>query len=140
MTPGTTPDHADSRESALAVSGVSKRFMLGAREILALNDVSLAIKPGSVNGLLGPDGAGKTTLLRMAAGLLAPGSGSITVLGMDSMKNAREIQAAIGYMPQRFGLYEDLSVRENMDLYADLQSVPKSERTRQYPRLLDMTG
>ncbi|WP_235896729.1 ATP-binding cassette domain-containing protein [Oceanidesulfovibrio marinus] len=126
--------------SALSVSGVTKRFMRGKREITALNNISLSLQPGSVNGLLGPDGAGKTTLLRMAAGLMTPAEGSITVLGMDSVKDARAIQAAIGYMPQRFGLYEDLSVQENMDLYADLQSVPKKERKKQYPRLLEMTG
>lgn len=140
MTQQTATTENTDAAHALTVSNVSKHFMRGKRDILALDHVSLSIAPGSVNGLLGPDGAGKTTLMRMAAGLLAPGSGSITVLGLDSVRDAREIQAAIGYMPQRFGLYEDLSVRENMDLYADLQSVPKSERKRQYPRLLDMTG
>lgn len=131
---------AEPAGSALSVSGVTKRFMRGKREITALNNVSLSLQPGSVNGLLGPDGAGKTTLLRMAAGLMVPEEGSITVLDMDSVKDARTIQSAIGYMPQRFGLYEDLSVQENMDLYADLQSVPRKERKTQYPRLLEMTG
>ncbi|KJS31744.1 MAG: ABC transporter ATP-binding protein [Desulfatitalea sp. BRH_c12] len=106
----------------------------------ALKDVSLQARAGQVTGLVGADGAGKTTLIRIAAGLLVPTAGSVTVLGLDSARDSIAIQSRVGYMPQRFGLYEDLSVRENMDLYADLQGVPMSARGERYRRLLDMTG
>ncbi len=106
----------------------------------ALRGVSLEAMAGQVTGLVGADGAGKTTLIRIAAGLLVPTSGSVTVLGLDSTADSIEIQSRVGYMPQKFGLYQDLSVSENMDLYADLQGVPTSQRGERYRRLLEMTG
>lgn len=106
----------------------------------ALDGVSFAIRQGAVTGLIGPDGAGKTTLMRLAAGLLVPDSGSIRALGLDSTYDSLAVQAALGYMPQRFGLYEDLTVQENLDLYADLQGVPKAERAERYAELTHMTG
>ena len=78
------------------------------------------MQPGRVTGLIGPDGAGKTTLMRLAVGLLAPDEGEIRTLGFDATRESLAVQANVGYMPQRFGLYEDLSVQENLDLYADL--------------------
>ncbi|MDY0040676.1 MAG: ATP-binding cassette domain-containing protein, partial [Desulforhabdus sp.] len=95
---------------------------------------------GVITGLIGPDGAGKTTFMRLAAGLLVPDEGRITVLGLDATRDSLAVQASIGYMPQRFGLYEDLSVQENLDLYADLQGVPKSQRPLRYQELMRMTG
>jgi len=95
--------------------------------------------PGVLTALVGPDGAGKTTLLRMAAGLLAPSGGSLSVLGIDVAARPQEVQDRISYMPQRFGLYEDLSVQENMDLYADLHGVPTDVRRERFARLLHMT-
>jgi ABC-2 type transport system ATP-binding protein len=106
----------------------------------ALRGVSLDALAGRVTGLVGADGAGKTTLIRIAAGLLVPTAGTVTVLGLDSVKNSIEIQSHVGYMPQKFGLYQELSVSENMDLYADLQGVPTSQRSERYQRLLEMTG
>jgi ABC-2 type transport system ATP-binding protein len=106
----------------------------------ALGGVSLDAMAGRVTGLVGADGAGKTTLIRIAAGLLVPTSGSVTVLGLDSEADSIEIQSRVGYMPQKFGLYQDLTVSENMDLYADLQGVPFSQREERYERLLTMTG
>ena len=106
----------------------------------ALDGISFAIRQGAVTGLIGPDGAGKTTLMRLAAGLLVPDSGSIRALGLDSTHDSLAVQAALGYMPQRFGLYEDLTVQENLDLYADLQGVPKAERAERYAELTHMTG
>ncbi|RJQ80118.1 MAG: ABC transporter ATP-binding protein [Desulfobacteraceae bacterium] len=108
--------------------------------VQALKGISLFARAGQVVGLVGADGAGKTTLIRIAAGLLVPTSGSVAVLGLDSITQTLEIQSRVGYMPQRFGLYQDLSVQENMDLYADLQGVPRPERPEQYARLLAMTG
>ncbi len=98
----------------------------------ALQQVSFRVRHGVVTGLVGPDAAGKTTLMRLAAGLLAPDAGTITVLGMDATAQSLAVQGAIGYMPQRFGLYEDLTVQENLDLYADLQGVPEAARQRRY--------
>ena len=93
-----------------------------------------------MTGLVGADGAGKTTLIRIAAGLFLPTAGSVTVLGMDSVADSIDIQSQVGYMPQKFGLYQDLTVEENMTLYADLQGVPMAERQERYRRLLQMTS
>ena len=108
--------------------------------VQALNNVSFRVRHGRVTGLIGPDSAGKTTLMRLAAGLLAPDSGSITVLGKNAATQSLEVQGSIGYMPQRFGLYEDLTVQENLDLYADLQGVPQANRADRYRELLQMAG
>ena len=124
----------------LEVEGVAKRFRAGKREVQALAGVSFVMRAGLVMGLVGPDGAGKTTIMRLIAGLLVPDAGHITVLGLDAARQSLEVQAALGYMPQRFGLYEDLSVQENLDLYADLQGVPAAARTARYAELMQMTG
>ncbi|MGW8390721.1 ATP-binding cassette domain-containing protein [Pseudoduganella sp. HUAS MS19] len=105
----------------------------------AVRGVSLDVPRGALTALVGPDGAGKTTLLRMAAGLLAPSGGSLSVLGVDVAAHPQQVQDRISYMPQRFGLYEDLSVQENMDLYADLHGVPQDVRRERFARLLHMT-
>ena len=131
---------AAEHKTALTVHQVSKTFHAGGRTIQALHEISFAVRPGIVTGLIGPDAAGKTTLMRLAAGLLVPDAGSITVLGMDATTQSLAVQGAIGYMPQRFGLYEDLSVQENLDLYADLQGVPLSARAERYRELMHMAG
>ncbi len=105
----------------------------------ALQNISLQCIKGKVTGLVGADGAGKTTLLRIAAGLLVPTSGKMKLFGHDSVKDSLKIQSRIGYMPQKFGLYQDLSVKENMNLYADLQGVQEGERGERYNQLLTMT-
>lgn len=127
-------------ESVLIATDLAKSFAVGDRRTQALDGVSFRIQPGVVTGLIGPDGAGKTTLMRLAAGLLLPDAGGIQVLGMDATKDSLTVQSALGYMPQRFGLYEDLTVRENLDLYADLQGVPKTARAERYEELMHMTG
>ena len=124
----------------LEAADLAKAFTAGGRRIQALDGVSFSIRPGAVTGLIGPDGAGKTTLMRLAAGLLVPDAGGIRALGLDSTRESLAVQAALGYMPQRFGLYEDLSVQENLDLYADLQGVPKAARAGRYGELMHMTG
>jgi ABC-2 type transport system ATP-binding protein len=108
--------------------------------VQALAEVSLAVRAGEVTGLVGPDGAGKTTLLRLAAGLLLPSAGSIRVLGLNCGASSVEIQGRIGYMPQQFGLYQDLTVQENLDFYADLQGVAMALRAERFGELLRMTG
>ena len=125
---------------AMSVHGVTKRFHTGKRVVCALDQVNARCRHGIVTGLIGPDAAGKTTLMRLLAGLLLPDEGVITVLGVDAVKNPLLVQQALGYMPQRFGLYGDLTVQENLDLYADLQAVPHRERRPRYEELMHMTG
>ena len=105
----------------------------------ALDALTGEIRSGFITGLVGPDGAGKTTLLRLIAGLLAPSSGRLVTLGLDPVSDASTIRREIGYMPQKFGLYEDLSVLENLTLYADLRNVTGAERVETFERLLAFT-
>jgi ABC-2 type transport system ATP-binding protein len=126
--------------SILTADKLVKSFTTKTRRIVALDGISFTIGQGRVTGLIGPDGAGKTTLMRLAAGLLIPDSGNIQVLGFDATHDSLSVQASLGYMPQRFGLYEDLTVGENLDLYANLQGVAKSERPARYADLMHMTG
>ena len=123
----------------LVARGLSRHFAVKGAAAPAVREVSLQVAPGTLTALVGPDGAGKTTLLRMAAGLLAPSAGSLSVLGIDVALQPQAVQDRISYMPQRFGLYEDLSVQENMDLYADLHGVPAAARSERFARLLHMT-
>lgn len=105
-----------------------------------LQDLTASIGAGQIVGLVGPDGAGKTTLMRLLAGLLLPTAGTITVAGFDTVSQAAAIHRLIGYMPQKFGLYEDLTVQQNLRLYADLRGLPKVDRGRVYEKLLAFTG
>jgi ABC-2 type transport system ATP-binding protein len=127
-------------DAALTFAGVSRCFEVDKNRITALDNISFSVKGGRISGLIGPDGAGKTTLMRLAVGLLLPDSGSIHALGIDVVSSPIATQSALGYMPQRFGLYEDLSVQENLDLYADLQGLPLQQRKARYEELMHMTG
>ncbi|MDG4555445.1 MAG: ATP-binding cassette domain-containing protein [Candidatus Competibacter sp.] len=126
--------------AALACRRLCKAFTSGNRVTQALDDIDLTVAPGRIAGLIGPDGAGKTTLMRLAAGLLRADAGELRVLDLDVSREPLAVQSAIGYMPQRFGLYEDLSVQENLDLYADLQGVPVAERGERYAELMRLVG
>lgn len=128
--------------NAVQIEGVHKQFLdkESSRKIVALRDINLAISAGTISAFVGPDGAGKTTLLRLMAGLLRADTGTIEVLGVDAKRDPQQIQDRISYMPQRFGLYEDLSVQENLDLYADLHGVETEARVQRYARLMEMTG
>ena len=106
--------------AVIAVSGLSKSF--GARR--AVDNVSLRVGRGRILGFLGPNGSGKTTTIRMLCGLLKPDSGSGTCLGFDIIRDAQEIKRRVGYMTQRFSLYEDLSIRENLDFIARIYALP----------------
>lgn len=110
-----------------------------AADITAIDHLNMQINKGELTALVGPDGSGKTTLLRLIAGLYKATSGSLNVLGIDVSKNPQAVQDRISYMPQRFGLYEDLSVQENLDLYADLHGVSKDVREQRFKRLLEIT-
>ena len=116
--------------------GVTKRFGDAAP---ALDAVSGTVGSGAITGLVGPDGAGKTTLIRLMAGLLEADSGSLVVLGNDPATAAASVHTQLGYMPQRFGLYEDLTVLENLTLYADLRALPLAERGAVFAELLAFT-
>ena len=124
-------------EPAVILDQVEKRFGAGGRPALA--GLSARIQPGLVTGLVGPDGAGKTTLMRLMAGLLEPGAGSVRVNGLEPARDAARLREFIGYMPQKFGLYEDLSVAENLALHADLRGVIGQERRETFGRLLAFT-
>jgi ABC-2 type transport system ATP-binding protein len=124
-------------EPVAIVDKVTKRFAPEGPP--ALDRLSFTIKAGQVTGVAGPDGAGKTTLMRLMAGLLVPTEGSLTVCGFDTIKDSIALHHAIGYMPQRFGLYDDLSVLENLELYADLRGVVGKARAETFERLLAFT-
>ena len=125
-------------DETLVIEKLTYRY--GEQLPFALAELSATIRPGMVTGLVGPDGAGKTTLMRLMTALLLPTSGSIKVFGLDTRTSADQLHRIIGYMPQKFGLYEDLSVHQNLRLYADLQNVTGLDRRQVFQRLLTFTG
>jgi ABC-2 type transport system ATP-binding protein len=126
------------KDDLIVIEHLTKRFPKTPED--AIHDLNLRIPKQGIVGLVGPDGAGKTTLIRLMTGLLLPTNGIITIDGHDTVKKANEIFDIIGYMPQRFGLYEDLTVMQNLNLYADLQGVLGAERERRFDRLLTFTN
>lgn len=122
-------------EAVLQVKQLTKRF--GA--LTAVAGLDLEVRRGEIFGLVGPDGAGKTTTLRLLAGLMDPDQGHLRVCGYDISRSPDQIRDRIGYMAQRFGLYSDLTVQENLDFYADLFGVSRACRKELVPRLLQMT-
>jgi pyoluteorin transport system ATP-binding protein len=126
---------------AVQLDHVRKSFKRETGEaVLALDDISFSLRPGGLAALVGPDGAGKTTMIRLLAGLMKADAGSVHVLGIDAARDPQQIQSRISYMPQQFGLYEDLTARENLDLYSDMHGVADKERPARYARLMSMTG
>ncbi|RJL48254.1 ATP-binding cassette domain-containing protein [Pectobacterium carotovorum] len=121
----------------IALDGLEKRFP--GQKKPALASLTAEIHSGAVTGLVGPDGAGKTTLLRMLAGLLTPSHGTLRVANLDPIQEDRQLHAILGYMPQKFGLYEDLTVMENLTLYADLRGITGEVRRETFERLLSFT-
>ncbi|WP_232305118.1 ATP-binding cassette domain-containing protein [Castellaniella caeni] len=130
-----TPVSANTAATAVVIKGVDKHF----GQVQALRGLSAHIHYGRLTGLVGPDGAGKTTLMRILTGLLVPNAGHVTLAGFDVVKDNDAIHAASGYMPQRFGLYEDLSVMENMRLYAQLRGMDANRNADLFAELLDFT-
>jgi ABC-2 type transport system ATP-binding protein len=131
-----------SVESIVIATDLNKTFQAEQKDlddVQALQGINMQIKTGKLTALVGPDGAGKTTFLRLIAGLYKPTTGSLKVLGMDVAKDPQSVQDRISYMPQKFGLYEDLSIQENLDLYADLHGVPMDVRKERFARLLKIT-
>jgi ABC-2 type transport system ATP-binding protein len=125
-------------DSLVVISGIKKIF--DPQQPPALENINALIPKGELVGMAGPDGAGKTTLIRLIAGLLLPSEGKITVGGYNTATQANHIHGMIGYMPQKFGLYEDLSVQQNLNLYADLRGVIGEEREKTFKKLLAFTG
>ncbi|EOU1336757.1 ATP-binding cassette domain-containing protein [Cronobacter malonaticus] len=128
----------ETANDSIVLDGLVKRFP--GLEKPALAPLSVTIRAGSVTGLVGPDGAGKTTLMRILAGLMRQDDGRVQVLGLDPIAEENALHAVLGYMPQKFGLYEDLTVQENLNLYADLRSVTGAVREQTFARLLEFTA
>ncbi|OOH84269.1 ATP-binding cassette domain-containing protein [Leptospirillum ferriphilum] len=131
---------ADRPSPSISLRNVVRTFPSPRGVVRALDDVSFDVAEGTMTGLIGPDGAGKTTLLRILAGILGADSGNVRILGYDPATEAPALQRQIGYMPQKFGLYEDLTVSENLDFHADLHGVPAERRKELYRPLLSMTA
>jgi len=135
------PRAADGHAPAAVAHDLRKGFQRdGQGTVRALDGVSFEASHGELTALVGPDGAGKTTLMRLVAGLLRADAGSLMVLGVDVGADPQQVQDRISYMPQRFGLYDDLTVGENLDLYANLHGVSVDDRARRYPELMEMTA
>ena len=132
----TRRPRADALSAAVAVRDLSRRF--GA--LTAVDDLSFEVAPGEMFGLVGPDGAGKTTTLRMLAGVLRPTGGDAFVDGVSIARDPEAVKRHIAYMSQRFGLYTDLTVRENIEFYADLYEVPAAERAARRERLYQFSN
>ena len=124
-------------QALIVAEGLTKRFSAAAAP--AIDGLTARVWPARVTGLVGPDAAGKTTLLRVFAGLLLPSDGRLIVCGADPRKELHVIRQQVSYMPQRFGLYEDLSVLQNLNLFADLTYVTGQERDSAFERLLAFT-
>jgi ABC-2 type transport system ATP-binding protein len=123
-------------QSAIMAKGLTKRFP----GVTAVDHLSFDVRPSEIFGLVGPDGAGKTTTLRMLAGVMPPDEGEAVVAGADVVRDPEGAKHHLSYMPQRFGLYEDLTVDENIRFYADLFGVSKRERDERAPQLLQAAG
>jgi len=125
-----------SSNAAIEVRGLVKKFP----GVTAVDRLTFDVRPGEIFGLVGPDGAGKTTTLRILAGVMPPDAGSACVAELDVLRDPEAVKHHISYMPQRFGLYEDLTVEENIRFYADLFGVHRREREERAARLLAASG
>jgi drug efflux transport system ATP-binding protein len=129
MSDSTTP-------YAVTLRNLEKRF----NDFIAVNQVSLDVKRGEIFGFLGPNGAGKSTTIRMLCGILQPSAGSGTVAGFDITTEPERIKENIGYMSQRFSLYEDLTVEENIDFYSGIYKIPRTKKRERKEWVVDMAG
>jgi ABC-2 type transport system ATP-binding protein len=126
----------DNAPPAVVVENLERRF----GRFVAVNRISFSVAKGEVFGFLGPNGAGKSTTIRMLCGILAPSGGRGTVAGFDVRTQAERIKAHIGYMSQKFSLYEDLTVEENIDFYSGIYRIPAEKRAARKEWVIDMAG
>ena len=129
-------DNRQTSEYAVMVENLEKRF----GDFQAVNKVSFQVKRGEIFGFLGPNGAGKSTTIRMLCGILAPTAGKATVIGFDVFREAEQIKSHIGYMSQKFSLYEDLTVEENIDFYSGIYRIPKEDKKARKDWVIKMSG
>lgn len=132
ITPRSTPQE----RTVILVDNLSKRF----GQIEAVSQVSFRVRKGEIFGLVGSDGAGKSTLLRMAATLIKPSSGKVLIDGLDVATQKTKVKSIIGYMPQRFGLYQDLTVKENLEFFMDIFGIFGPERVQKRERYLGFSN
>jgi ABC-2 type transport system ATP-binding protein len=130
------PDNIVTTEYAVMVKNLEKRF----GDFQAVNKVSFQVKRGEIFGFLGPNGAGKSTTMRMLCGIIVPTAGKASVIGFDVFTEAEKIKANIGYMSQKFSLYEDLTVEENIDFYSGIYQIPKAEKKVRKDWVIKMSG
>ena len=130
------PDNRETSEYAVTVENLEKRF----GDFQAVNKVSFQVKRGEIFGFLGPNGAGKSTTIRMLCGILAPTAGKANVIGFDVFREAEQIKSHIGYMSQKFSLYEDLTVEENIDFYSGIYRIPKEDKKTRKDWVIKMSG
>ena len=129
-------DNLESSEYAVTVENLEKRF----GTFQAVDKVSFQVKRGEIFGFLGPNGAGKSTTIRMLCGIVTPTAGKASVLGFDVFNDAEKIKANIGYMSQKFSLYEDLTVEENIDFYSGIYQVPQAVKMERKEWVIAMSG
>jgi ABC-2 type transport system ATP-binding protein len=122
--------------AAIEVQGLTRRY----GDVVAVDRVSFSVQRGEVFAFLGPNGSGKSTTIRMLCGILEPTSGQATVLGFDIVQQSEQLKEHIGYMSQRFSLYDDLTVRENLEFYAGVYQVPRTTRSTRLAELIAMAG
>lgn len=127
---------SEHEQDAVVVTDLQKRF----GSFIAVNGISLRVKKGDIFGFLGPNGAGKSTTIRMLSGLLTPTAGTGTVAGLDIMTQAEQIKSHIGYMSQKFSLYEDLTVEENIDFYSGIYRIPDQKKAERKAWVIEMAG
>ncbi len=125
-----------SSEKSVQATQLTRKF----GDFIAVDQISFDIPKGEIFGLLGPNGAGKTTTIRMLCGILTPSSGAASVLGFDVSKQAEEVKQRIGYMSQKFSLYNDLSVSENLNFYANLYGIPREKVKPRMAELIEIAG
>ena len=128
--------NVEALEFAVTVENLEKRF----GSFQAVNKVSFQVKRGEIFGFLGPNGAGKSTTIRMLCGIIVPTAGKATVIGFDVFKESEQIKAQIGYMSQKFSLYEDLTVEENIDFYSGIYQIPADQKIERKEWVIKMAG